>query len=98
MKNLASKIAHEKKHQSPGGFKCRYCQETFISDSARLLHLQSVHNEYRCQLCDGKFTELEPYQNHIKSAINCKERILHDATYITCKDCGAQFKTPVHLK
>lgn len=91
--DLASKDNHEKMHQSPGSFECSDCKELFTSDSNFILHKQLVHKQFRCQLCDERFTDAESYNNHIKSATNCKER-----PDTLCRDCGVQFKSPAQLK
>ncbi|XP_036226907.2 gastrula zinc finger protein xFG20-1 isoform X2 [Bactrocera oleae] len=87
--SLSGYVKHVKKHEPPGGFLCRYCDERFCSEEELKRHRDKVHTTIVCRLCtEVTFTSENDYREHI--------RVIHngiDREMLKCDKCGAEYKT-----
>ncbi|GLV45602.1 zinc finger protein 30C [Carabus blaptoides fortunei] len=83
---------HEARHQEPGGFYCRTCEQTFTSSEARERHRDKEHKVLRCKICNIRFESDTEYLHHINSLHDGRDRELS-----MCSVCGKQFRTKGEL-
>uniref|UniRef100_A0A0A1XK82 Zinc finger protein 665 n=3 Tax=Zeugodacus cucurbitae TaxID=28588 RepID=A0A0A1XK82_ZEUCU len=87
--SLSGYVKHVKKHEPPGGFLCRYCDDRFCSEEELKKHRDNVHTTIVCRLCTAvTFTNESDYREHI--------RVIHngiDREMLKCDKCGAEYKT-----
>lgn len=67
--SLAGYVKHVKKHEPPGGFRCRNCELTFCHEEQLKEHLRIAHNAYiECRLCHSLFGSEVEHEAHIEEA------------------------------
>ncbi|XP_039950356.1 uncharacterized protein LOC120768000 [Bactrocera tryoni] len=87
--SLSGYVKHVKKHEPPGGFLCRYCDERFCSEEELRKHRDKVHTTIVCRLCtEVTFTNEDDYREHIRVVHNGIDREM-----LKCDKCGAEYKT-----
>ncbi|CAD6999183.1 unnamed protein product [Ceratitis capitata] len=92
--SLNGYVNHVKKHEPPGGFLCRYCDERFCSEDALKKHRDEIHTTIICRLCTGvTFTNESDYREHIRIIHNGIDREMYK-----CDKCGAEYKTLLPFK
>lgn len=90
---------HIRKHDPPGGFQCRYCEDRFCLESSLKQHYSEQHTTIVCRLCTetsggapngaiATFNDADEYRNHIRDKHNGLDRRL-----LECEKCGATYKT-----
>ncbi|XP_031617514.1 zinc finger protein 665-like [Contarinia nasturtii] len=84
---------HELRHKPPGGFNCSECSERFITDAERSIHKEIVHKIFKCLICNAKCSSEEEFLKHINDLHEGRDR-----EYVTCGDCGAQFRQKNQLR
>lgn len=86
---------HKLKQAPRKRFPCSRCDERFVQESARALHLVEQHGlkkpEYKCSFCDKVFLTRGLVNNHIKY-VHLKERV-HE-----CGLCHSLFYTKSDLR
>uniref|UniRef100_A0A1A9Z9G2 C2H2-type domain-containing protein n=1 Tax=Glossina pallidipes TaxID=7398 RepID=A0A1A9Z9G2_GLOPL len=87
--SLNGYVKHVKKHESPGGFFCRYCEARFCTDEDLKRHRDTIHVTIACRLCKNTtFTNEGEYRIHIRDVHKGVDREL-----FKCDKCGAEYKT-----
>lgn len=84
---------HIRKHDPPGGFECRYCDERFCTEPSLKQHCAEQHMTIACRLCKDNaalatFNDENEYRKHIRDKHNGLDRQL-----LQCEKCGATYKT-----
>ncbi|XP_017954507.1 zinc finger protein 239 isoform X3 [Drosophila navojoa] len=91
--SLAGYVKHVKKHEPPGGFRCRYCELTFCHEEQLKEHLRVTHSAYiECRLCHSLFGSEVEHEAHIEEAHQERKfNVSQDQELFKCELCGKSF-------
>lgn len=88
--------SHVQLHKAPGGFPCFICDEAFVNEAACKQHLENVHQNFKCLLCDDNepiiFTE-KSFLKHTR-----RQHGKNDGRYAVCGICDANFGQKSQLR
>ena len=82
-----------KKIRPNKSYECPICQKTIAgcSNSNLKRHIQTVHKEHKCEVCQSKFARKNSLINHMK------EEHMQIKTF-KCKDCSKSFSTKYNME
>lgn len=88
---------HNENNQNHAKKKCKFCKNTFKSNSSLLKHIENIHvgiqKRFACKRCHKKFRRKDELQSHFKSHLSMDQR-----KNFKCDQCSSSFTLKTNLK